>query len=122
MRTIERRLAKLEAARPATEGPDVILLVGVSRGPDGELVKDTHAAWLVGGGSLTREEGESEAEFIARAHAVALGLDPAELPRTDAGRIDAAACTDGQLRELLRARRALDETRRGALRANWEKH
>lgn len=60
--TLRHRLAKLEGIRGGNgpDGPTVIFLFG---GTDGEAL----TALQMGGGTLSRNDGETEADFIARA-------------------------------------------------------
>lgn len=60
--TLHRRLEKLEGKRRATaSGPSVVFLCS---GESGEPL----VALLIGGGSLTREDGETVEAFTARAN------------------------------------------------------
>lgn len=61
--TLHKRLAKLEGKRGAAAlGPSVIFLCEAETG-------EPLAAMLVGGGTLTREDGETVEAFTARANA-----------------------------------------------------
>jgi hypothetical protein len=64
MATLRRRLERLEGKRgAAVRGPSVIFLCS---GETGEPL----AAMLMGGGTLTREDGETVEAFTARAEAL----------------------------------------------------
>lgn len=63
MKTLRRRLYRLEGKRDAVSaGPYIILLCDAITGEPG-------AALLRGGGGLTREAGETSEAFIARVSA-----------------------------------------------------
>ena len=58
--TLRHRLAKLEGRRGGTDGEAVTFIYG---GTDGEAL----TAMQIGGGTLSRNDGETAATFIARA-------------------------------------------------------
>lgn len=115
-----RRLKALEAANPPEDlGPSVIFIVGCKRQPDGTIGGEASAAFFAAGGSIARNEGETETDFIARAEAMAEGKTAGvqmtgDVPLTDAGRLDPAGLSDESLKRLLKLRRgAFRETERG---------
>lgn len=115
-----RRLEALEAANPPEDqGPSVIFIVGCKRQPDGTIGGEASAAFFAAGGSIARNEGETEAAFIARVEAMAEGEAAGvqmtgDVPLTDAGRLDASKLADSTLHKLLNMRRgAFRETEGG---------
>lgn len=105
-----RRLEALEAASRPEEGPSVIYLVGCERQPDGTVGGEASGALLIPGGSASRSEGESEADFIARVEAMAEGRAAGvqltgAAPLTEAGRLDPTGLSDEALKRLLKLRR-----------------
>lgn len=106
-----RRLEALEAANPPEgQGPSVIFLVGCKRQPDGSIGGEASAALFTAGGSVSRNEGETEADFTARVEAMAEGKTAGvqmtgDVPLTDAGRLDPTGLSDESLKRLLKLRR-----------------
>ncbi len=73
--TLDRRLARLEAARGdmAPEGPRVIFLAAMHPDGVGGHTSRIEVALLVGGDSLERDQDETEADFKRRALAAPKG-------------------------------------------------
>lgn len=69
---LNNRIAALEGKVPSKSQYDMIVIRGVTPSPDGPVPKPASLVFLIceGGGSLSREEGETEDAFIARAQAI----------------------------------------------------
>jgi len=75
VRELERRIARMESTLPptGTEGPEIIYVVGMTRLPDGEVGGEIRFAMLTGGlGNVSRDEGETEADFKRRVERIRL--------------------------------------------------
>jgi hypothetical protein len=113
MNKLEHRIAALEAQQQVQEtAPNVIYLVACHRQPDGTVTGEAVSAMLTGeaakqhgSNTITRNDGETEADFKARVEA---GLPHAapqvqlsgDIPRTEAGQLDVKAMDTELLRTV----------------------
>jgi len=75
VKAIERRVARMESTLPppGVEYPEVVFVVAMARLPDGEIGGEAMFAMLTGGlGNVSREEGETEADFERRVERIRL--------------------------------------------------
>ena len=75
MRALERRVTRMEETLPplGDEGPEIIYIAGMTRLPDGEVGGEIRFAMLTGGlGNVSRDKGESAADFERRVERIRL--------------------------------------------------
>lgn len=115
MSKLEHRIAALEAQQQVQEtAPNVIYLVACHRQPDGTVTGEAVSAMLTGeaakqhgSNTITRNDGETEADFKARVEAGLPRAAPSiqlsgDVPLTEAGKVDVKAMSSELLRTVLR--------------------